>query len=118
MPRSLDLYLKDSLNASQAITGYTKGKTFADYEADHVLRLAVERLFEIIGEALSQARTYYPEFKSRIQLEQRIIDFRHRVIHGYSDVNDEVVWSVVKVYLPPFLSEIRHLIAERTPTPL
>ncbi len=51
-------YLFDIQRAAALVREFTGGKTFADYEADAMLRSAVERQFEIIGEAMTQlART-------------------------------------------------------------
>lgn len=113
MRRSVDLYLQDMLQAGKDIQRFTEGKTLQDYVNDRLLSAAVERLFEIIGEALSQRSKYYPNEEPVTASQQRIIDFRNRIIHGYFGVNDEVVWSAVKVYLPAFLDDVAALIERR-----
>lgn len=55
MPRDLRAYLFDISEAAALVTSFAAGKTFADYEHDPLLRSAIERQLEIIGEALSQA---------------------------------------------------------------
>jgi uncharacterized protein with HEPN domain len=50
-PKSL---LWDAHEAAKVITAVTAGKSFADFDRDIVLRSAVDRQFEIIGEALAQ----------------------------------------------------------------
>ena len=55
MPRSLQAYLWDIEAAAGDILAFTRGKRLDDYQSDAMLRAAVERNFEIIGEALSQA---------------------------------------------------------------
>lgn len=77
-----------------------------------MLRSAVERQFEIIGEALNQLLRREPGLSERISDASVIIAFRNRLIHGYASVSDEVVWGVVERYLPVLSSEVRDLLAE------
>lgn len=56
MPRSLRAYLWDIEQAASDILTFTSGKQLSDYETHAMLRAAVERNFEVIGEALSQAQ--------------------------------------------------------------
>ena len=81
-------YLYDIQRAAELLRKFTSGKTFADYEGDAMLRSAVERQFEIIGEAMtSLAKTDVP-VAGRISHYQRTIAFRNVLIHGYADVDD------------------------------
>lgn len=75
-----------------------------------MLRAAVERKFEIIGEALKQMFQYDPEQEAYITHAPRIIAFRNQLIHGYSRVSDEVVWSIIHDYLPLLKDEAAQLI--------
>ncbi|MGH9534401.1 MAG: HepT-like ribonuclease domain-containing protein [Terriglobales bacterium] len=77
-----------------------------------MLRSAVERRFEIVGEALRQALGRFPEIEGRISRCQEIIAFRNRLIHGYSAVANEVVWGVVETELPKLRREIEDWLAE------
>jgi uncharacterized protein with HEPN domain len=54
-------------------------------------RVGVERQFEIVGEALSQLAKLDPALAKRIADYQKIISFRNILIHGYADVDDELV---------------------------
>jgi uncharacterized protein with HEPN domain len=66
-PQSSDIsYLWDMLDASKAIRHFLVGKTFAEYDTDRLLRGAVERHIEIIGEAarnVSEIRKYPNRFQ-------------------------------------------------------
>ena len=66
-----------------------------DYEADAMLRAAVERQFEISGEALAQVAKLDEELASRIGQHRRIIAFRNILIHGYADVDDRLAWDII-----------------------
>ena len=73
--------------------------------ADPMLRSAVERQFEIIGEALNQALRGDPSLEQKISHFHRIVAFRNRLIHGYASIAEEVVWGVVESNLPVLLRE-------------
>jgi uncharacterized protein with HEPN domain len=77
-----------------------------------MLRSAVERQFEIIGEALGRALTLDPNLSSSISNTGRIIAFRNRLIHGYSSVADDVVWGILEANLPALRKEVAALMKE------
>lgn len=91
MPRSVDLYLNDLLEAGDDILRFTEGLDFSAYESNSMLRAAVERKFTIIGEALRQLDQHYPEYLHGILEARKIIDFRNVVVHQYASVDDEEV---------------------------
>ena len=84
--------LQDVSNALDLLDQFAKGKTFVDYERDPMLRAAVEREFEIVGEALKQLADRDPESARRIPELRRIVSFRNVLIHGYAEVDNAVVW--------------------------
>ena len=105
-------YLYDIQRAAGLLREFTDGKTFADYEGDAMLRSAVERQFEVIGEAMSQlARTDEP-LADRISQYQRIVAFRNVLIHGYANVDDRLVWDVINNNLPTLICEVDALLGE------
>jgi len=85
------------------------------YEANPMLRAAVERMFTIIGEAMRQLDQHYPEYLHGILEARKIIDFRNVVVHKYASVDDEEVWSAVRSKLPSFRAQIEVLIQAREP---
>ena len=91
---------------------FTSGKTLSDYEADAMLRAAVEREFEIIGEAMAQLAKVDKTVVTRISKYQRIIAFRNILIHGYAHVDDKLVWDVVETNLSTLGGEIEALLKE------
>lgn len=106
-------YLYDIQRAAGLLREFTDGKTFADYESDAMLRSAVERQFEVIGEAMAQlARTDEP-VADRISQYQRIIAFRNVLIHGYADVDDRLVWDVIHTNLPSLCRDVDTLLREK-----
>ena len=105
-------YLFDIVQACELIRQFTAGKSLADYTTDPMLRSAVERQFEIIGEALAQALRIAPDLASRISDTGRIIAFRNRLIHGYTSIADDIVWGVLESNLPNLHREVITLLNE------
>jgi len=105
--------LEDIRKAAGLIGSFIAGKNFADYESDPLLRSGVERQFEIIGEALNQLFKYDPRTVQSITEHRRIIAFRNILIHGYSAVDDKVVWDILGKNLPKLADEIQDLLAEK-----
>jgi uncharacterized protein with HEPN domain len=101
--------LFDVRQAVELLAQFTADKDLADYLGDVLLRSAVERQFEIIGEALAQLTKRDAKLAERISQRRRIIDFRNVIIHGYSEVDDELVWDVLQSNLPTLRREIEGL---------
>jgi uncharacterized protein with HEPN domain len=108
--RNLTLLLLDIRVSISRILEYTAGMTFESYEADYKTKDAVERNFEVIGEAASRIpddfKKQYPAVEWRI-----IKDFRNFIIHEYFGINNQIVWDTIQFRLPDLLSEISNLIA-------
>ncbi|MDR7555228.1 MAG: DUF86 domain-containing protein [Armatimonadota bacterium] len=106
-------YLYDIQQATELIAGFTAGKTYADYEREAMLRAAVERQFEIIGEALSQLARLDEAVAARISEYRRIIAFRNILIHGYAEIDHRIVWDIVQSKLPTLRREVAVLLEEK-----
>ena len=117
MRREVRKYLYDMQQATRALDEFTAGKSFADYQANALLRAAVERQFEIIGEALSRLAKLEPQTAARISDHRRIISFRNILIHGYADIDNRIVWGVLVQNVPPLRADIDALLAEGGSTP-
>lgn len=103
-------YLYDIASAAKLALGFIASKTFADYSADPMLRSAVERQLEIVGEALAQLARTDPAAASQIGEHQRIIAFRNILIHGYSEIDHRIVWNVLELKLPVVLRQASNLL--------
>jgi len=82
----------DAVEACQKIQAFTRGHTLETYQADCLYRSAVERQFEILGEALNRVDEADPSFRDYLPDMGKIIGMRNRIAHGYDYVQDEVVW--------------------------
>ena len=105
-------YLFDIWRAVELLADFTAGKSFADYEQEAMLRAAVERQFEIVGEATSQLAKLDRRIAVRISEYRRIVAFRNILIHGYADVDDRLVWDVVETKLPALRRDVEALLQE------
>jgi len=109
-PKSL---LWDARDAATAIADMTAGKSFADFDSDIVLRSAVERQFEILGEALGQLARLDPMLAARIPDLRQIVAFRNVLIHGYALIDRARVWRAVQDDLPGLRATVDDLLARQ-----
>jgi uncharacterized protein with HEPN domain len=107
--------LLDVSEACQSILQRCAGHTFDQYTADRWFRRAVEREFEIIGEALNRLDRLAPAVAAPITSLRHIVDFRNRIIHGYDSVDDVIVWRTVQHHLPVLKAEVEGLLGEGEP---
>jgi uncharacterized protein with HEPN domain len=75
-------HLFDVLEAARSIEGYTRGLDYAGYRDNGMLQAAVERKFEIIGEALNRIKKSDSAVLAKISEYERIISFRNVISHG------------------------------------
>jgi len=105
-------YLFDMQQACLALVQFSAGKTFTDYSADLLLRSAVERQFEIVGEALNQLLKLDPAFTSFITDSKNIIGFRNVLVHGYAQIKHDLVWDALENKLPLLKAEVERLLVQ------
>jgi uncharacterized protein with HEPN domain len=106
-PDTLKL-LWDMQRSVERIIRFTVGKTVEDYLADNFLRSAVERQFEIIGEALTRIRKADPTTYSSITGHSKIVGFRNQLIHGYDVIDHETTWESCKYICLSCAKRLRH----------
>jgi uncharacterized protein with HEPN domain len=83
---------------------------------DHLLRSAVERQLEIIGEALSQLAKVAPQIADNVPDLRRIIAFRNILVHGYAAIDYDTVWRLVEDKLPELQSHLTLLLRAADPS--
>lgn len=105
-------YLEDVARAADLVAQFTAGKTFTEYKDDAMLRAAVERQFEIAGEALARLAEHDAAVVERISEHKRIIAFRNILIHAYSNVDDFLVWGIVESKLAALRRDVAALLGE------
>jgi uncharacterized protein with HEPN domain len=100
----------DVLHAAEEIMGFVKNMDFQAYSDSTVTQRAVERNFEIIGEALNRIKKFDPETLASISEHYRIIGFRNILIHGYDTVDEMMVWDAIENHLPLLIGETKNLL--------
>lgn len=104
-------YLYDIKIAIDEIDSYfiNREKRFEDYSKDIILKRAIERDLEIIGEAINRILIIDPNFP--IQNARKIVGLRNQIIHAYDNISDENIWGIIINHIPNLKSEIEKLIA-------
>lgn len=112
MDSEIKTWLYDILQSIDEIESYyiSKPKLFKNYVADIKTKRAIERNLEIIGEAVN--RILKKDFGFQLENAQKIVGTRNRIIHGYDNISDELIWSIVINHLPKLREEVSRLLNE------
>ena len=111
MNKKIKVWLEDILKSIDEIFEFLpEQKNFSAYRDNLLIKKAVERNLEIIGEAINRILKEDDTFP--LKNARRIIDTRNRIIHGYEKISDEVIWTIVTRELPYFQEEVRSLLTE------
>ena len=102
--------LEDALKHGREIQRFVSGMSLEHYSSDEKTRLAVERSFEIIGEALNRSCKLDPELVDAIPNYRQIISFRNILAHCYDTVEDRIVWGIIEESLPHLLGDLESLL--------
>ncbi|MER3436618.1 MAG: hypothetical protein C4346_02790 [Chloroflexota bacterium] len=102
--------LSDIQRSCSFIIEQASTRTLEDYEQNLLVRSAIERHFEIIGEALIRLTRSAPETVGQISNASQIIGFRHRLAHGYDDLDSKIVWEIIQRFVPILRDEVEYLL--------
>ena len=105
MPKDDWVYLEHMLETSERAAAKVRGLSRREFDQDENLRLALTHLLQTIGEA---ARKVSADGQAKIDMPWRsIIGMRHKVVHDYLDVDEDIVWSTVTEELEPLIKQLR-----------
>ena len=111
MENEIKKYLFDIKESIESIENYLGDKrNYSVYLENKMLRRAIEREFEIIGEAMNRIDRLHATIE--ISSKRQIIDMRNRVIHGYDKIDNEIVWGTIVRHLPSLKTEITFLLTK------
>ncbi len=110
MKDEIKKHLYDILDAAEEIKNFISGMDFQSYKCSPVTQRAVERDFEIIGEALNRISRIDDEVLEKISESHRIIGFRNVLIHGYDIIDEMIVWKAAESHLPILVGEIKEML--------
>ena len=110
MRREINKLLYDIKTSAELIRQFVHSKSIDEYKADIIIKSAVERQFEIIGEAAARFYRLDPEAVESISEYRRIINFRNALIHGYDAVDDDILWDIIQNDIPILLTQVTQLL--------
>ncbi len=109
MTEKIQKYLHDIKVSINAINTYLKDcKSFSDFTGNRMIKMAVEREFEIIGEAVN--RILKLDSTIKISNARKIVNVRNYIIHGYDNIEYETLWGLIKRHLPILEEEVNKLL--------
>jgi uncharacterized protein with HEPN domain len=96
------------IEAIDNIFEFINGKSFELYRDDKILRFAIIKNLEIIGEA---AYLLTKDFKSKHNSVawNDMIGMRHILVHGYYQIKDEIIWATIETELRPLREQLNKL---------
>ena len=102
------VYVGHILEIAQKIQDRLKDKNREDFNADEDFRIVLTHLVQIIGEAASHIS---PEFREKYPgiPWKAIIGMRHRVVHDYFNVDEDILWRTVTYELKPLVKELEKI---------
>jgi uncharacterized protein with HEPN domain len=103
------VYIAHMLEMSQKAIQLTNGKSRFDYDQEEVLRLALTRIIQVIGEAAQRVSNEIQKEYSEIPWHE-IVGMRHRIVHDYLNVDEDVIWEVVKHDLPTLAKQLMKIL--------
>ena len=112
MDEMIQKHLYDVLGAVEEINSYFEGKPkiFEEFTNNYMLRRAVERNVEIMGEAMNRVLKAEPNI--HITNARKIVDTRNYIIHAYDSLSADILWSIIVNHLPLLEKELRELLKE------
>ncbi|MBI4756761.1 MAG: DUF86 domain-containing protein [Betaproteobacteria bacterium] len=94
------------IDAAEQALAFVHGRHRKDLEGDAMLRLALTRAVEIVGEAAAQVGEAGRDELPAVPWPQ-IIGMRNRLVHAYFDINRDILWDTVELALPPLLEQLK-----------
>jgi uncharacterized protein with HEPN domain len=111
MPPTDEVRLRHMLEAARKIASFTAGCRRADLDTDEKLALAVVRLLEICGEAAKAVPQAIRDANPNVPWSL-IRRTRDRLIHGYFNVDLDIVWEIVTTDIPPLITALEQILAQ------
>lgn len=107
MPSRLPKLLFDALTALRLAREFASGLSHDQYSRSLLVRSAVERQLEILGEACQRMLQVDPDIRQRIPEIGLAVGLRNRIIHGYDKVEAAIVYETLQRDLPAFASSLQ-----------
>ena len=102
--------LREMADAARKAVRFAEGRTRADLDSDELLSLALVRLLEIVGEAARGVSEALRQRHPTVPWSQ-ITGTRDRLIHGYFNVDLDIVWAIIQKDLPSLIADLDRMIS-------
>jgi len=109
MPKDDPVRLRHVLDAAREAVAFSQGRLREDLDTDRMLNLSLVRLLEVVGEAARGVSSIFREAHPEIAWK-KMAGMRDRLIHGYYEVNLDVVWETVTEDLPPLIAQLEKIV--------
>lgn len=113
MDERIEKYLFDIKIATDEIELFLQqlsSLSFNEYKQNLLLKRAIERELEIIGEAMNRIIKIDADFIQKIEEAKSIISLRNFIIHAYDSVSDENIWAIIQNHLPKLKQQVETLL--------
>ena len=97
------------LEAARKALHFVENKSRDDLDKDEILAISLFHLLEIIGESANCVSAGFREQHPHIPWK-KMVELRNRLIHGYFEINLDIVWDTVLEDLPPLVTDIEKII--------
>ena len=114
--RSDTVRLQHMRDAAERAVRLSNGRSRTDLDSDELYGLAMVRLIEIVGEAVARVTQTTQDNSPQIPWAQ-IVGARNRLIHGYDQVNFDILWDILQLDLPPLIQALDQIIAGSVSSP-
>jgi uncharacterized protein with HEPN domain len=115
MLRSFEAYVWDIQDRGQQIIEFVGSTSEVDYLRSNLLRAAVERNLEVIGEALVLASRHFPDQLDRLPDRSRFIAVQNQLANGYNDLDHHQIWIMIQQSLPQLLQKATEILEQKPP---
>ena len=112
MPPEIKKHLYDILTAIGDLEAFVQNAEFDELLSNRMLQAAVERKFEIIGEALNRISKVDQSYLNEIHDFKRIIGFRNIIIHGYDLLDYEILWDAATEKVIKLKTDVENLLTQ------
>lgn len=112
MQRDDGAFLLDMLDSAREAVSIVGNQTLAEFEEDRLNQLSVLKLIEIVGEAANQVGDDTRKALPNIPWND-VVGMRNRLVHGYFDIDYEVVWNTVKLDLPSLIDRLEPIVGSQ-----
>ena len=106
--------MRHMLAHAEEAVGMARGRSRGDLDSDRQLNLSLVRLMEVVGEAAARVSPEGRQHHPAIPWPE-VAGLRNRLIHGYDQVDFDILWDIVRDDLPPLIAELRRALELPSP---